>query len=51
MNMRQAHYLPSGSGDWQLGFGVIEVEGVRRTFYPVPMASDGSFTFQGQLWK
>lgn len=51
MDMRKASYLGAGSANWQLGFGIVEVEGVRQSFHAVKIANDGSFVHGGRLWK
>lgn len=50
MDQRKAGYLSYGLADWQMGFSVVEVSGRRITPAVVPVASDGSFTFQGDQW-
>lgn len=49
MNAKLASYTMNP--DWQLGFGVLQVEDGRPTVPMfVPMKNDGSFTFDGTRW-
>lgn len=50
MNPKLASYVLNP--DWQLGFGVLQVEDGRPTVpLFVPMKADGSFTFDGARWS
>jgi predicted phosphodiesterase len=50
MNMRLAHYLKSGTANWQQGFGLLTVEGQHVKAETVPIYR-GSFTVDGHAWK
>lgn len=47
MDMRQAHYLKTGTANWQQGFGILYVDGRKVTPVLVPIHADGSFTVEG----
>jgi len=47
MDMRQAHYLPGGHGNWQHGFGILYRTGKRVTHSLIPMTLDGKFVAEG----
>lgn len=54
MDLNKAAYLQpkAGSANWQLGFGVLTVDGRGRcSAVPVFMNPDGSFLFEGRVWK
>jgi hypothetical protein len=46
MDLRQAHYLPAGSADWQKAFGILYVTGDNVWPVVVPVL-DGTFTVEG----
>lgn len=50
MDKRKADYLKAGSGDWQMGFGIIEQVDKQVTQIPVPVNKDGSFTIYGKAY-
>lgn len=50
MDKRKASYLKAGAADWQMGFGIIEVNGKNITNIPVPVNKDGSFTIYGRVY-
>lgn len=47
MNVRSASYLKYGYGNWQSGFGVIEIDGNHVAPRPVLVRPNGSFVFDG----
>lgn len=51
MNLKKAHYLKTGAANWQTAFGVLYVDG--RDVYPyvVPMRADGTFVFEGKVFR
>jgi len=51
MDIRKAHYLKSGYGNWQMGFGVLEWNGKTYVPRPVFVNANGSFTFDGREYK
>lgn len=51
MNLAKASYLMTGGANWQLGFGMLYVEGNNVTPRPVPIHRDGSFSVDGRVWK
>lgn len=53
MDMKKADYVAkkSGMANWQSGFAVLYVEGNKVTPVTVPVNKDGSFTFEGRVWK
>jgi predicted phosphodiesterase len=50
MNQKLAHYLKGGTGNWQLGFGLLTVESrhVKPEWIPI---SGGRFTVDGRVWE
>ncbi|AQP30971.1 metallophosphoesterase [Rhodococcus phage BobbyDazzler] len=50
MDMKQAGYLKSGTGNWQTGFAVLKVDGkhVQPTLVPI---SNRRFTVDGFTWE
>jgi hypothetical protein len=49
MNMASAGYLkPRGAANWQMGFGVLDIDGKIVQPYAVAMRPDCSFTFEGK---
>lgn len=50
MDIRKAHYLKSGSGDWQQAFAILYVDGNRVTPQLVYIQRDGSFIVDGHRW-
>lgn len=50
MDRAKASYIRAGAANWQMGFGVLEVKGKNVTAIPVPIAKDGSFTFNRRLY-
>jgi predicted phosphodiesterase len=51
MNVRGANYLKYGYGNWQSGFGIIEVDGNHVTPRPVLVRPNGSFFFDGMVYE
>lgn len=51
MDMKKATYLKAGSANWQLGFGILHVDGKNVTPVPVPIHRDGSFTVDGRVFR
>ncbi|QLE71090.1 hypothetical protein FGW37_05265 [Streptomyces rectiverticillatus] len=51
MDIRKASYLKSGAANWQMGFGFFYVAGSQVTPTPISVRSDGSFVFEGNLYK
>jgi hypothetical protein len=51
MDFKYAKYVKGGLFTWQLGFGVLFVDGQKVTPSIIPMNLDGSFVFEGKLWK
>ncbi len=51
MDVKQADYLKNGYANWQAGFAVVEVAGRHVTPSVIPMAPDGTFVWQGRLWR
>lgn len=51
MDMRKATYLKGGFGNWQQGFGLLEVDGKHVTPVLIPIRPDGSFTVSGRTWR
>lgn len=47
MDMREAHYLPGGSGNWQHGFGILYRTGKRVSHTLVPVSPSGQFVAEG----
>ena len=50
MDKKKASYLKAGAGDWQMGFGIVEVVNKNVTIIPVPINKDGSFTIYGKAY-
>ena len=50
-DMRSAGYLQSGAANWQAGFGMLEVADRRVTPALIPMQQDGSFVYEGRVWR
>jgi hypothetical protein len=52
MNFKDARYLRAGSGNWQMGFGILYVDKNRVTpsFIPIDHR-DGSFIVEGKRWS
>ncbi|AJD82472.1 metallophosphoesterase [Mycobacterium phage Sheen] len=50
MNQMSAQYLKGGTGNWQLGFGLLTVEGrhVKPELVPI---TNGRFTVDGHTWE
>jgi len=51
MDLRKASYLMTGGANWQLGFGILHIDGNRVTPIPVPIHKDGSFTVDGRTFR
>lgn len=51
MDQRKATYLKAGSANWQLGFGLLTVDGRNVTPTPVPIHRDGSFIVDGKVFR
>lgn len=50
MDMRKAAYLKGGAGNWQLGFGLLTVEG-QYVKPEIVMIDKGRFTVDGHTWE
>lgn len=50
MDRRGATYLPCGAADWQLAFGVLEIDGNNVAPHLVLANSRGEFSFQGKRY-
>lgn len=50
MDMRQAAYLKGGTGNWQMGFGLLHVDGSHVKPEIVPITK-GRFTVDGYTWE
>nr|WP_104183769.1 metallophosphoesterase [Mycobacterium avium] len=50
MNQKLADYLKGGTGNWQLGFGLLTIEGrhVKPELVPI---QGGRFTVDGEVWE
>jgi hypothetical protein len=50
MNQKLAQYLKGGTGNWQMGFGILTVESgyVKPELVPI---SRGRFTVDGVTWE
>lgn len=51
MDKKKASYLKAGAGDWQMGFGIIEVYNKNVSVLPIPVNKDGSFTVYGKAYS
>jgi hypothetical protein len=51
MDVSKATYLKSGYANWAAGFATITVAGKLVVPQLVPMAQDGSFVYEGRLWR
>lgn len=51
MELAQANYLRSGGANWQLAFGIHFVDGKNVSPHLVYMRPDGTFVWEGRLWK
>jgi len=51
MELAQASYLKSGGANWQLAFGRFEVDGKHVTPQLIYMRPDGSFAWNGHVWR
>lgn len=49
-DQRKAHYLPFGLADWQMGFGLLTVDGQEVTPEIIPIANNGSFRVHGKAY-
>ena len=50
MDMKKAHYLKGGTGNWQQGFGLLTVDGAHVKAESVPIHK-GRFTVDGHTWE
>lgn len=50
-DIRKAGYLKSGAANWQLGFGLLYVDGAQVTPHAVRIGNDGRFACEGRVWK
>ncbi|AVJ49518.1 phosphoesterase [Mycobacterium phage Corvo] len=50
MDMKKANYLKGGAGNWQMGFGMLTVDGKHVKAEIVPILG-GKFTVDGQVWE
>lgn len=53
MDLSQADYIrkQGGAANWQLGFGVLYIDGPTVAPVPVFMEPNGQFVFEGRRWK
>ena len=51
MNLAQAAYLKSGGANWQLAFGIFNVDGSHVSPHLVYMRNDGSFVWDRKVWQ
>lgn len=51
MDMRQAHYLKYGAGNWQSAFGIIDIDGRKVAPHIIPVSVEGWFIADGRVWK
>lgn len=51
MNVAKVGYLKSGWANWMCGFCTITTAGKLVVPQLVPMAQDGSFVYEGRLWR
>ncbi|MGY2062662.1 hypothetical protein ACW9HQ_47915 [Nocardia gipuzkoensis] len=49
MDMEQAQYLKGSSANWQLGFGLLTVDGKHVQPQQIPI-TDNKFTVDGRVW-
>lgn len=47
MNIKSAHYLKHGGANWQMGFGIFEVDGDDVKPQVIPLFKDGTFFVDG----
>lgn len=50
MQLAQAAYLKSGGANWQLAFGIFNVDGAHVSPHLVYMRNDGSFVWDRKVW-
>jgi hypothetical protein len=50
MDMRLAQYLKQATGNWQMGFGLLTVDGQHVKPEVVPVVK-GKFTVDGNSWE
>jgi hypothetical protein len=50
MNQKRAEYLKSGTGNWQMGFGLLTIDGQHVKPETVPVHR-GRFTVDGHTWE
>ena len=50
MDMKKAHYLKGGTGNWQQGFGLLNIDGSHVKAETVPIHK-GRFTVDGSIWE
>jgi len=50
MDQKQAHYLKGATGNWQMGFGILTVDGPHVKPELVPITK-GRFTVDGHVWE
>jgi predicted phosphodiesterase len=51
MDFKHAKYIKGGLFTWQTGFGILYVDGKNVVPQIIPMNLDGSFVFEGRVWK
>lgn len=54
MDLAKASYLApkAGSANWQVGFGILTVDNKGRSHpQPIYMGTDGTFIFEGRVWR
>ena len=51
MDFRYAKYIKGGLFTWQKGFGILYVNGQKVMPHIVPINYDGSFVYNGKVWK
>lgn len=49
MNQKQAQYLKGGTGNWQMGFGILDIDGTHVSPQIVPITK-GRFTVDGETF-
>ena len=51
MSVQRADYLRGGIANWAAGFSTITIAGKCVTPQVIPMQPDGSFAYEGRLWR
>lgn len=50
MDMRKAHYLKYGAGNWQSGFGIVDIDGRKVAPQIITVSTEGRFIADRQVW-